>query len=174
MPASFWDPFLPRGYAPFGIQAIGSSVFVTYAKQPATPGPELHGPGLGIVDQFSLSGRFMHRVGSFGGLNAPWGIAWAPSGFGRASGTLLVGNFGDGHVNTFVQGGYFGRWQPAGQLRGADHQPLAIDGLWGIGFGNGSANQPVTSLFFAAGPQGGTHGLFGTVTAATSSYGASS
>jgi uncharacterized protein (TIGR03118 family) len=164
-PGAFSDPSLPKGYAPFGIQVLNGEVFVTYAKQPPTPGPELHGPGLGIVDEYTLAGALVHRVGSFGDLNAPWGLAWAPSGgFGRGSAALLVGNFGDGHITSFRQGP-FGLWYDAGQLTGTDHRPLAIDGLWGMGFGNGSANQPTTSLFFAAGPDGGQHGLFGTVTA---------
>jgi uncharacterized protein (TIGR03118 family) len=164
-PGAFSDPYLPAGYAPFGIQALNGEIFVTYAKQPATPGPEVHGAGLGLVDEYTLAGVFVRRVAAFGGLNAPWGLAWAPAtGFGRSSGELLVGNFGDGHISAFVQRPW-GQWLPDGQLLGADHQPLAIDGLWGIGFGNGSANQPTTSLYFAAGPDGGTHGLFGTVTA---------
>jgi uncharacterized protein (TIGR03118 family) len=167
-PGAFVDRHLPRGFAPFGIQTLAGNVFVTYAKQPATPGPEVDGPGLGIVDEYSATGVFEHRVGSFGGLNAPWGLAWAPTtGFGSGSGQLLVGNFGDGHINTFTQRAY-GRWVPTGQLLGANHRPLAIDGLWGIGFGNGTVGppaQPTTTLYFAAGPDGGKHGLFGTVTA---------
>jgi uncharacterized protein (TIGR03118 family) len=167
MPGAFVDPYLPAGYAPFGIQVLNGEVFVTYAKQPATPGPEVHGPGLGIVDEYSLAGVWQQRVGSFGGLNAPWGLAWAPAtGFGSHSGELLVGNFGDGHVNVFFQRPW--GWSPDGQLTTSNHHPLVIDGLWGIGFGNGTTGptgQPTNTLYFAAGPDGGTHGLFGTVTA---------
>jgi uncharacterized protein (TIGR03118 family) len=165
-PGSFQDPYLPAGYyAPFGIQALNGEIFVTYAKQPATPGPDVHGAGLGLVDEYTLAGGFVRRVASFGGLNAPWGLAWAPAtGFGHNSGELLVGNFGDGHINAYIQRSW-GQWLPDGQLVGANHYPLAIDGLWGIGFGNGSAGQPTNTLYFAAGPDGGTHGLFGSVTA---------
>ena len=137
---------------------------MTYAKQPSTPGPELHGRGLGIVDEYSPAGAFIGRVASFGDLNAPWGLAWSPAGFGRHSGELLVGNFGDGHISAFTKRPW-GQWLADGQLRGSDGHRLAIDGLWGIGFGNGAASGPTTSLYFAAGPDGGTHGLFGTVTA---------
>jgi uncharacterized protein (TIGR03118 family) len=161
----FRDPFLPHGYAPFGIQQINGNIFVTFAKQQAGSDDELAGPGLGIVDEFSPGGVWEHRVGSFGGLNAPWGIAMTPSaGFGTHHAELLVGNFGDGHINRFVQLP-FGFWFPLGQLRGDDRRPLAIDGLWGIGFGNGLFNAPTTSLYFAAGPADEQHGLFGMVTA---------
>jgi len=166
VPGAFQDPYLPSwlGYAPFGIQAANGSIFVTYAKQPATPGPEVHGRGLGLIDEYSLSGEFMGRVGSFGNLNAPWGVAWAPAGFGKSSFRLLVGNFGDGHISTFFKEPW-GQWITEDQLRGSDGHRLTIDGLWGIAFGMGAANSPTTSLYFAAGPDGGTHGLFGTVTA---------
>jgi uncharacterized protein (TIGR03118 family) len=164
-PGGFRDPFLPRGFAPFGIQQIGGNIFVTFAKQQAGSTDELAGPGLGLVDEFSPGGVWEHRVGSFGGLNAPWGIAMAPaSGFGERHAELLVGNFGDGHINRFIQLP-FGLWLPLGQLRGSDRRPLAIEGLWGIGFGNGAFNAPTTSLYFAAGPGDEQHGLFGTVTA---------
>jgi uncharacterized protein (TIGR03118 family) len=161
----FRDPFLPRHFAPFGIQQINGHIFVTFAKQQAGSTDELAGPGLGIVDEFSAGGVWEHRVGSFGSLNAPWGIALAPrNGFGRNHAELLVGNFGDGHINRFVQLP-FGFGLPLGPLRGADHRPLAIDGLWGISFGNGMFNAPTSSLYFAAGPDDENHGLFGTVTA---------
>jgi uncharacterized protein (TIGR03118 family) len=165
VPGDFRDPFLPRHYAPFGIQQINGHIFVTFAKQQAGSTDEQDGRGLGIVDEFSANGVLEHRVGSFGSLNAPWGIALAPrNGFGRNPAELLVGNFGDGHINRFVQLP-FGSWLRLGQLRGADHRPLAIDGLWGIQFGNGVLNAPTTSLYFAAGPDDENHGLFGTVTA---------
>src|SRR5438093_10930622 len=34
-PGAFVDPSLPPGFAPFGIQAVGGRIFVTYAKQDA-------------------------------------------------------------------------------------------------------------------------------------------
>jgi uncharacterized protein (TIGR03118 family) len=166
-PGAFVDPYLPSwsGFAPFGIQQINDHIFVTYAKQQAGSDDEAHGRGLGIVDEYSNTGVFEHRVGSFGGLNAPWGIAWAPAtGFGRANGELLVGNFGDGHINSFVQRPW-GQWLTDHQLRGPDHRRIAIDGLWALQFGNGANNQATTSLYFTAGPNDENDGLFGTVTA---------
>jgi uncharacterized protein (TIGR03118 family) len=152
------------GYAPFGIQALNGSIFVTYAQQTSTPGSEAHGRGLGIVDEYSPTGAFIGRVGSFGNLNAPWGVAFAPATFGTHAGELLVGNFGDGRITTFVKLPS-GRWLVDDQLRDANGHRIAIDGLWGIGFGNGPGSGPTTSLYFAAGPDEETHGLFGTVTA---------
>jgi uncharacterized protein (TIGR03118 family) len=164
---AFRDPFLPEGYLPFGIQAIGDSVFVTYAKSEEA-GEEEVGPGLGIVDQYSLTGELLHRVATRGKLNAPWGVAWAPAkGFGKASGALLVGNFGDGRINAFRQDKK-GRWKKAGQLLGGDRKPIWVDGLWGIGFGFGNeASGPATTLYFAAGPDDEAHGLYGSITADT-------
>jgi uncharacterized protein (TIGR03118 family) len=166
-PGAFSDPWLPSGYAPFGIQNLGGHIFVTYGKQQAGSTDEQAGPGLGIVDEFSLNGEFLHRVGTRGKLNAPWGLAWAPSGFGKASGALLVGNFGDGRINTFRQDKK-GRWKKSGQLLGSDRKPLWVDGLWGIGFGfgNGASSGPTTTLYFAAGPDDEQHGLYGSITAA--------
>ncbi len=165
-PGAFTDPYLKpgMGYAPFGIQALNGSIFVTYAQQTSTPGSEAHGRGLGIVDEYSPTGAFIGRVGSFGNLNAPWGVAFAPATFGTHAGELLVGNFGDGRITTFVKLPS-GRWLVDDQLRDANGHRIAIDGLWGIGFGNGGASGPTTSLYFAAGPDNETDGLFGTVTA---------
>ncbi|HEY6890138.1 MAG TPA: TIGR03118 family protein, partial [Solirubrobacter sp.] len=112
----FVDPFLPRHFAPFGIQTIGDRIFVTYAKQQAGSDDEAHGRGLGIVDAFDTAGRLRARVAQFGRLNAPWGIAQAPASFGRFSGDLLIGNFGDGRISAYRQA-FHGFFLPAGQLR---------------------------------------------------------
>jgi len=102
------------------------------------------------------------RVASRGDLNSPWGIAQAPADFGKFSGDLLVGNFGDGRIHAFratADG-----WEPHGIVKGTNHRPIVIDGLWGLGFGNGAAAGPTNTLFFAAGPDGETHGSFGSIT----------
>jgi uncharacterized protein (TIGR03118 family) len=153
---SFTDPRLPPGYAPFGIQAIGGDIYVTYAKQDAEHEDEVAGPGLGFVDVYDPNGHLIRRIASRGNLNAPWGLALAPASFGRFSNALLVGNFGDGRINAFDLHGV-----PLGQLRGANHQPITIDGLWGLQFGNGQLDQPIDTLFFTAGPNDEHDGLFG-------------
>jgi len=159
----FTDPGLPAGYAPFGIQNINGMIFVAYAKQNADGDEEVAGEGLGYVSAFGTDGSFIGRVASGGELNAPWGLAMAPAGFGKFSGDLLVGNFGDGRIHAFALGE--DGWEARGVLKGTDHTPIEIDGLWGIGFGNGAAAGPATTLFFAAGPDDETHGLFGSITA---------
>ncbi|MFL5727665.1 MAG: TIGR03118 family protein [Chloroflexota bacterium] len=159
----FTDPNLPAGYAPFGIQAIGDEIYVAYAKQDEDAEEEVAGAGLGYVDAFGMDGTFHARVASRGDLNAPWGIARAPAGFGKFSGDLLVGNFGDGRIHAFKSTA--DGWEPHGVIKGTDHRPIAIDGLWGIGFGNDAAAGPSTTLFFAAGPEDETEGLFGSITA---------
>jgi uncharacterized protein (TIGR03118 family) len=161
-PGAFRDPALPAGYAPFGIQNIGGWIYVTYAKQDSDREDEIAGPGLGFVDVYDANGTFLRRAVSHGSLNAPWGLALAPAGFGEFGGDLLVGNFGDGRINAYrvtAQGEY----QLHGVLRRTNGEPISIDGLWGIGFGNGSAAGPVTSLYFAAGPDDEEHGLFGVI-----------
>jgi uncharacterized protein (TIGR03118 family) len=166
VPGGFVDPKLPKGYAPFGIQAIGGNIFVTYAKQDADAEDEVAGGGLGIVDEYSAAGALIMRVAQHGHLNAPWGIAKAPDNFGEASGDLLVGNFGDGRINAYAPKDHGRKFEFEGQLRGTDGMPISIDGLWGIGFGNGSGSGDTDDLYFAAGPDDETHGLFGEVAAA--------
>jgi uncharacterized protein (TIGR03118 family) len=155
----FSDPALPAGYAPFGIQAIGGKVYVAFAKQDASAGDEVTGAGLGIVDVFDTSGTLLQRLVTGGPLNAPWGIAMAPANFGPFSNALLVGNFGDGRINAFnpSTGAHLGT------LSDANGAPIVIDGLWGIAFGNGINSQPANTLFFAAGPNDETHGLYGRI-----------
>jgi len=159
----FTDHGLPAGFAPFGIQAIGSQIFVTFAKQDADAEDEVAGPGLGFIDVFDTSGNLISRVAQRGLLNAPWGLALAPADFGRFSGDLLVGNFGDGKISAYEPQPN-GQYAFRGQLRDDQH-PLVIDGLWAIGFGNGANAGPRNTLFFTAGPDDETHGLFGRITA---------
>lgn len=156
---AFKDPGIPSDYHPFGIQAINGNIYVTFAKTQPGSDDEAHGKGFGYVDAFDPSGNLLRRIGTHGVLNAPWGMALAPAGFGSFSGALLVGNFGDGTINAFdaVHGGYLGT------LRGANHRPISIDGLWGIAFGDGAQIQPVNTLFFAAGPDDEAHGLYGRI-----------
>jgi uncharacterized protein (TIGR03118 family) len=160
---AFTDPNLPADYAPFGIQVLNGEVYIAYALR-GEDGDEVHGAGLGIVSAFGTDGSFDGRVAIGGPLNAPWGLAWAPAGWERFGDHLLVGNFGDGRINAYRATG--SGWEDRGHLKDANHHPLVIDGLWGIGFGNGAAGGPATSLYFAAGPDDETHGLFGSITAA--------
>ena len=116
------------------------------------------------MDEYSTGGALIARVAQHGHLNAPWGLAMAPDNFGKASGDLLVGNFGDGRINVF-EPKKDGRFEEKAQLRGTNEKPITIDGLWGIGFGNGFASGSTNSLYFAAGPAAETHGVFGVVNA---------
>ncbi|WP_051325128.1 TIGR03118 family protein [Candidatus Solirubrobacter pratensis] len=161
----FTDPSLPAGYAPYGIQTIGGRIFVTYAKQDPAGEDEIPGAGLGYVDAFDTAGTLLAHVASGGALNAPWGVAQAPAGFGAFSGDLLVANFGDGRINAFKEGPA-GTFTPHGTLQSPSGGPLAIGGLWAIQFGAGNANSgPKNALFFTAGPNGETAGAFGRVDA---------
>jgi uncharacterized protein (TIGR03118 family) len=160
----FVDPHLPAGYAPFGIAAVNGMLVVTFAKQEPGSEDELHHQGFGVVDAFDTDGNLISRIATHGQLNAPWGIALAPAGFGAFSGDLLIGNFGDGRINAFAQQPD-GSWERAGGLRDSSGRAIAIDGLWGIGFGNNGAAGPSTTLYFAAGPNDEADGLFGSITA---------
>jgi uncharacterized protein (TIGR03118 family) len=161
---SFVDPELPDGYAPFGIQTIAGRIFVAYAKQDADAEDEVAGQGRGFVDAYDLAGNLVGRVEGHGQLDAPWGLALAPAGFGSFEGDLLVGNFGDGRINAYaeVEPGVF---EHRGTLRDTGGNKLAIDGLWALEFGNAGNNGTPDQLFFTAGPDDESHGLFGMITA---------
>jgi uncharacterized protein (TIGR03118 family) len=162
----FQDKKLPKGFAPFGIQALSGNIFVTYAKQDAAKHDDVAGPGLGYVDEFTPDGKLVARVASGGRKNAPpnapWGLALAPSSFGVFAGDVLVGNFGNGRISAYQQRG--AAWVYKGQLRNGDGTLLTIDGLWGLAFGNDNAAGASNSLYFAAGPIGESHGAFGSIT----------
>lgn len=159
---AFVDPLLPAGYAPFGIQTIGARVFVSYAKQDAHAEDELAGQGRGFVDAYDLAGNLLERVAQRGQLNAPWGLALAPATFGRFAGDLLVGNFGDGQINAYEETAH--GFEHRGTLRDTFGHKLVIDGLWALEFGNAGSNGTPDVLFFTAGPDDESHGLFGTIT----------
>ncbi len=164
----FTDAKIPKGWAPFGIQALNGNVFVTYAQQDKAKANAVAGGGLGYVDEFSPDGALIARVASKGKptapLNAPWGLAMAPANFGAYSGDLLVGNFGNGRISAY-QPQATGKWAYKGQVRTASGAPIQIDGLWAIAFGNGASAGPTTNLYFLAGPTGQTHGLYGFIAA---------
>ncbi len=163
-PGAFVDPDLPAGFAPFGIQTINNRIFVTYAMQDADAEDEVAGPGLGYVDMYSRGGNLLGRVAGGGALNAPWGLAKAPADFGEFGGDLLIGNFGDGTINAFAPEAS-GGFEPQGALHRLRGKVLSIDGLWALEFGNGAAAGPTNTLFFTAGPEDETHGLFGKIQA---------
>ncbi len=156
---TFTDPNLPADYAPFGIQTIGGHVFVTFANKTQGNDEENHGAGLGIVDEFDTDGNLVRRVISNGALDAPWGLAIAPAGFGDFGGDLLVGNFGDGRINAFDPAtGVF-----LGSLLDLNGNPIEIDGLWGLAFGNLGTGFSPGKLYFAAGINDEADGLFGSL-----------
>jgi len=161
-PGAFVDKKIPRRYAPFGIQNINGAIFVTYARQDRAKVNEVRGPGLGFVDMFDTSGNLVARIATRGALDAPWGLALAPSDFGDFSGDLLVGNFGNGLIHAYHQQPN-GRWKIRGAMKGSNGKPLKSDGLWALSFGNGGPAGPTNTLYFTAGSNGGSHGLFGSI-----------
>jgi len=161
---SFSDPFLPKNYAPFGIQAFDGLLYVTFAAQ-KSPGDEddFPGAGHGFVDVFSSYGYPLARLVSHSKLNSPWGLAVAPDTFGQLAGSLLVGNFGDGKVNAFDP--YTGQY--LGTLKDTFGTPIVINGLWGLIPGNGGKGGDTDKIYFTSGPGGEAHGLFGSIAAAS-------
>jgi uncharacterized protein (TIGR03118 family) len=165
---TFTDPAIPAGYAPFGIQAIPGSgvagatqIYVTYAKQVAPANSvAATGTGLGYVDIYDTNGKLIKQLIAAGGtLNAPWGLALAPADFGTFSNALLVGNYGDGNINSYDAAS----GTPLGKLVNTTGNTSGAAGLLGIAFGNDGNSQPHNTLFFASGLNGGADGLYGRI-----------
>jgi uncharacterized protein (TIGR03118 family) len=157
LPGGFTDPGMAPGYGPFNVAIIDDLVYVSYAQQDSDKEDDVKGPGLGFIDVFDQNGAFQHRLISNGALNAPWAMLKAPDDYGEFAGMLLVGNFGDGLINIYDRNnGTF-----MGVLADGQNNPIKIEGLWGMAFGNDSPTAPHDALFFAAGPGDEAHGLFG-------------
>jgi uncharacterized protein (TIGR03118 family) len=154
----FKDPAIPAHYAPFGIENIDGNLFVSYALQNAEMHDDVAGPGHGFIDVFDTDGHLLQRFASRGPLNSPWGMTRASFAFGRFSGDILIGNFGNGKINVFNSHGRF-----IDELDLPNDKPLVIDGLWKLTLGGGAKSSSDT-LYFTAGPNGETDGLFGTIT----------
>ena len=157
----FTDPKIPAGFAPFGIQNINGDLFITYALQDAAKHDDVAGRGNGFVDVFDTDGHLLRHFASRGALNSPWGVARASFDFGRFSGDILVGNFGDGKINVFDSDGNF-----LDNLKDEKGKPVVVDGLWTLTLGGGR-NSSSDTLYFTAGPNDESDGLFGTITPAS-------
>jgi uncharacterized protein (TIGR03118 family) len=163
-PTEFVDPAIPKGYAPFNVQALGKNIFVTYGKQNAAKTNVVPGAGLGYVDKYSPNGVLLKHLingGAGSPLDEPWGLAFAPTGFGPFAGKLLVGNLGNGWINVFnpATGAYLGALQNTG---GA---PVVIPGLWGLRVGNATFGG-TNALVFSSGPNNYSNGVLGILTPA--------
>ena len=146
---NFVDPKLHKGFTPYNIVNIGGELFVTYENSSRG----------GAVAEFNTDGTFVKQIASNtkkGNLNSPWGVTVSPSGFGKFSNDLLVGNFGSGRIDAYTMKGRF-----LGQLANTAKKPITIPGLWTLAFGDGLKAGPTTSLLFTAGIDNQTHGLFG-------------
>jgi uncharacterized protein (TIGR03118 family) len=168
---AFTDRFLPPNFVPFNVQTVGNDIVVTYALHQQGQPRETDGPGLGYVDIFTAKGRLIQRLEHGDWLNAPWGVALAPQDFGAFSHDLLIGQFAGGGttqgsgtiaIYNLVTG------QFKGLLQNASGNTIAINGLWDISSANNSAagsydpaGAPGSELYFTAGPNKGTGGLFG-------------
>jgi uncharacterized protein (TIGR03118 family) len=164
-PTEFVDPGIPKGYAPYNVQALRGHLYVTYGKQNAAETDVIEGAGLGFVDEYSTNGVLIKHLISGGAtspLDAPWGLAFAPTGFGPFAGKLLVGNKGNGWINVFdpATGAHLGA------LRNTSGAPIVIDELWSLRVGDASFGGG-NALVFSSGPNNYADGLVGTLTPAT-------
>jgi uncharacterized protein (TIGR03118 family) len=159
----FREDEIPRGFAPFNVQGIGPNIYVTFAQQDSAKHDPVGGAGLGFVVVFDGHGKNIAHLEHGDWLNAPWGVVEAPADFGEFSHALLIGNFRGGTIAAFNP--RTGRFM--GNVLNADGSTVNIDGLWALAFGNGGASGPGSTLFFTAGPDNETNGLFGTLTPVT-------
>jgi len=151
---------IPRGFAPFNVQNIGGTLFVTYAKQDAPRHDPVGGDGLGFVELFTPAGKHIGHLEHGDWFNAPWGVVWTTRDFGEFSNAILVGNFRSGWIAAF--NGFTHKF--IGWVRNPDDSLVTIDGLWSLTFGNDATAGPANTLFFTAGINNEQDGLFGTLT----------
>jgi len=151
---------VPRGFAPFNIQNIGGSLFVTYAKQDGARHDDVAGDGNGFVEIFTPAGKHIGHLQHGPWLNSPWGVVWTTRDFGEFSNAILVGNFGSGWIAAF--NGF--TYKFIGFVKNPDNSILTIDGLWSLTFGNDGNAGLANTLYFTAGINGEKDGLFGTIT----------
>jgi len=165
----FSNPAIAAGFAPFNVQNINGTLFVTYAKQDAQKHTNVGGVGNGYVAMFNLNGSLIANLISQGPLNSPWGMGLAPANFGSFADALLVGNFTDGKINAFnaTTGAFLG------ELDDTTDNPIAVPGLWSLNFGGGADSEDPGTLYITAGIGGGpnndpveSHGLFASIQAA--------
>jgi uncharacterized protein (TIGR03118 family) len=151
---------VPRGFAPFNVQNVGGSLFVTYAKQDAPRHDPVGGDGLGFVEIFTPSGKRIGHLEHGDWFNAPWGVVWTTRDFGEFGNAILVGNFRSGWIATF--NGFTHKF--IGWVRNPDDSLVTIDGLWSLTFGNDATAGLANTLYFTAGINNEQDGLFGTLT----------
>jgi uncharacterized protein (TIGR03118 family) len=159
-PGAFVDPDLPDGYAPFGIRALGTFIWVTYALREDGGVDDVPGLGNGVVSVFASDGVFQRRFATGGALDSPWGIAQVPPSFiDEDDCAVVIGNTGDGRINVFDTAS----GELLGPLSDDDGEPIVIDGLRALGFGDGALAGELGVLYFTAGTDGGAGGLFGSI-----------
>ncbi len=157
--SAFVDALVPDGFAPFNVQNIEGELYVSYAMQDGEGSDAVIGSGFGYITVFDTSGNLRIRLQSGVWMNAPWGMALAPDDFGKYGGDLLAANSGNGTIAAFD----YNTGKFKGLLQNADGNPITIEGLRGIGFGNNNLAGPSAVLYFSAGIENGKHGLFGSL-----------
>jgi uncharacterized protein (TIGR03118 family) len=169
-PGRFRYPGQREDFVPWNIQYFRSGpnhegrLWVAYCQ---TEEPWEQMTDTGDVCEFDLDGNFLRRLHQSvhddpyanGELRAPWGLAIAPADFGPLSNSLLVANFGDGTIAAYD----LATARFIDFVRDRDGQPIAIDGIWGLTFGNGVALGDSNALYYTAGPNGEQDGLFGSI-----------
>ena len=157
---AFEAEHIPHGFAPFNIQNIGGTLFVTYAKQNAAKHDDVAGPGLGFVEIYTTTGRHIGHLQHGDWFNSPWGVVWTTRDFGEFSNAILVGNFGSGWIAAF--NGFTYKFM--GFIKNPDDSIMTIDGLWSLTFANDGAAGLANTLYFSAGINDESDGLFGSIT----------
>ena len=163
---AFVDPYLPAQLIPFNVEDVNGDLYVAYGKAGPPVARQTAPEGVGAIAVFDTSGNFIKQFASGGKLASPWGITLAPPSFGEFGGALLVGNFSYAatEINAFdpTSGAYLGTLTD-----GNGHTLLAGEnGLWDLTFGQGGNGGVPRTLYFVAGLNAETDGLFGAITPA--------